>query len=91
MIHHPERTPPAIAHGYPAHLHVNLLPRVQGHGVGSKLVEAWLDLAARRGAGAAHVGVNGANLRAIRFWGRHGFAEVKPEGGQASRTIWMGR
>jgi len=51
----------------PAHLHLNLLPSVQGQGVGSMLLRAWLGLASTRGATAVHAGVNRANLRALRF------------------------
>jgi ribosomal protein S18 acetylase RimI-like enzyme len=36
-------------------------------GVGSMLLKAWLELASKRGATAVHVGVNRANLRALRF------------------------
>lgn len=90
MIHHPVRTPPAVVRTYPAHLHVNLLPRAQGHGAGVVLVDAWVERATKRCAGAVHVGVNGANARALKFWRRCGFETLKL-GGAASRTVWMGR
>ena len=90
-IHHPERAPRDVVKAYPAHLHLNLLPRAQQKGTGSKLLAAWLELASRRGATRVHVGVNRANLRALRFWSRCGFAELKPEGRVAGRTVWMGR
>jgi hypothetical protein len=37
MIHHPERTPENIARDYPAHMHLNLLPRLQRRGLGVQL------------------------------------------------------
>jgi GNAT superfamily N-acetyltransferase len=79
---------------YPAHLHLNLLPSVQGRGVGSMLLRAWLELASTRGATAVHVGVNRANLRALRFWRQNSFQnsfkDLNPEG-RVARTVWMGR
>lgn len=85
MIRRPERVPPAIAKAYPAHLHLNLLPRIQGRGIGGALLEAWLDLA---GAPSVHVGVNAANTGAVAFWCARGFHVLDSLTG---RTIWMGR
>lgn len=90
-IHHPERAPRDVVNSYPAHLHLNLLPRVQGRGLGSMLLRAWLELASKRGATAVHVGVNRANLRALRFWRQNSFKDLNPEGNMGARTIWMGR
>jgi len=90
MIHHPRPCPAEMARDYPAHLHLNLLPRLQGRGVGSRLLEAWLALAIERGAAAVHVGVNRANVRAAGFWERHGFRPLAIDV-PANRTVWMGR
>lgn len=91
MIHHPARTPPSVAAQYPAHLHMNLLPRLQRRGAGSALFGAWLAIAARRGAKAVHVAVNSANAGAIRFWERQGFTALAFDDLPAGRTVWMGR
>ena len=90
MIHHPERTPVNIAQVYPAHLHLNLLPRLQHQGLGTMLLAAWLQRAHGRGAQAVHVGINRANMRAQEFWERRGFQPLTADGG-ATRTVWMGR
>ena len=90
MIHAPEPTPKSVSEGYPAHLHLNLLPRLQGRGVGSRLLRDWLSLARDRGARAVHVGVNHENRRGLVFWARRGFAALTVDGGP-SRTVWMGR
>ena len=84
MIHHPARTPPAVTRDYPAHLHMNLLPRTQRRGIGSKLLGLWLD---KVGAPAVHVGVNRANTGGARFWAARGFETLTLPG----RTLWMGR
>jgi GNAT superfamily N-acetyltransferase len=84
MIHHPTRTPSAVAAPYPAHLHMNLLPRLQRRGIGSALLSAWLE---KVGADGVHVGVNRANVGGARFWAAHEFEELPVPG----RTLWMGR
>jgi GNAT superfamily N-acetyltransferase len=91
MIHHPERTPVEIAGKFPAHLHLNLLPRTQRRGVGSALLCAWLEKAARVGAGDVHVGVNRANRGAIRFWASQGFHELTVSTEREGRPLWMAR
>ncbi|CAN5123650.1 GNAT family N-acetyltransferase [soil metagenome] len=85
VIHKPERTAPMIAKAYPAHLHLNLLPRIQGRGVGSALLQAWLDLA---GDPAVHVGVNASNSGGVAFWRARDFQVLDAA---TERTIWMGR
>lgn len=77
-IHHPRRTPPALAAAYPAHLHINLLPRLRGAGVGSALLRAWLHAVHQRGAIGVHLAVGLGNTQAIRFYRAHGFYE--PDG-----------
>ena len=91
VIHHPGRTPTALTDAWPAHLHLNLLPRVQRRGVGSSLLEAWLQRAAARGVSAAHVGVNRENVGGLGFWGARGFKPLALEGLAPGRTVWMGR
>jgi ribosomal protein S18 acetylase RimI-like enzyme len=90
-IYRPRRTPQQIVELYPAHLHLNLLERTQGRGAGTLLFSEWMARASREGVGATHVGVNSANVRAVRFWSRRGFDRLKLEDGGSDRTIWMGR
>ena len=91
IIHHPRHTPAALTDGWPAHIHLNLLPRLQRRGVGSRLLGAWIDLALAAGARAAHVGVNPANVGGLAFWAAQGFAPLRLEGLEAGPTVWMGR
>lgn len=91
MIHTPERAPAEIVRNFPAHLHLNILPRLQMRGVGTQLFHAWLSLAHARGTSAMHVGINRANTRAIAFWGKMGFRPVTPAELSGKRTVWMGR
>ena len=90
MIHRPAPTPSVVAAKYPAHLHLNLLPRLQGRGVGTKLLGDWLAIATRHGDRAVHVAVNRANASAIAFWKKRDFAELG-DGLAGGGTLWMGR
>ena len=85
-IHHPRRTPREIADLYPAHLHMNLLSRIQGKGIGRALLTGWLSQA--RVAGV-HIGCNPHNHGAIAFWEKQHFRRLVDLSG--GRTIWLGR
>jgi GNAT superfamily N-acetyltransferase len=91
MIHHPPATPAEIAERYPAHLHMNLLPRLQRRGLGSSLLGTWLSAARARGARSFHVGVNRMNAGALHFWNAQGFAALTFDTATAGRTCWRGR
>ncbi|MCI4656331.1 GNAT family N-acetyltransferase [Cryobacterium sp. ZS14-85] len=53
-----------------------LRAETHGRGVAGLLMTATLDAARERGARGAWLGVNEENARAIRFYGKHGFAAV---------------
>ena len=91
MIHHPTLTPSPVVDRFPAHLHMNLLPRAQRRGVGTNLLGVWLKAVSADGAQATHVGVNRANAGGCRFWAKQGFVELMDEGQPEGRTIWMAR
>jgi ribosomal protein S18 acetylase RimI-like enzyme len=75
QIHHPRPAPARVAEPYPSHLHINLLPHLQGKGLGKALIDAWLALIAAAGSRGAHLGVSPANHRALRFYRAYGFEE----------------
>lgn len=81
LIHHPEITTDDIANSYPAHLHIDLLPAVQGMGYGRRLMARLLDGLARAGATGVHLGVDLGNPRAMVFYHRLGFTEIATEPG----------
>lgn len=87
IIHHPGRTPAAITDHWPAHIHLNLLPRLQRQGMGSRLLAAWWQAV---GPEAAHVGVNHANAGGLAFWRAQGFTPLDLDMA-TGRTIWLGR
>jgi len=92
MIQFPNITPKSITVDFPGHLHLNILPRLQGQGVGKALLRTWEAAAKRNSADAAHVGVNPMNHNAIRFWNANGFRLLNGDLGLPSdRTLWLGR
>ena len=90
MIHHPRRTPDDIAEAFPAHLHMNLLPRLQGRGVGPALLELWFAGARQFGVTGVHVGTNAKNHGAVRFWQKCGFERLSSPVSEGS-PVWLGR
>jgi ribosomal protein S18 acetylase RimI-like enzyme len=70
---------------------MNLLPRLQRRGIGSKLLGTWLDIATGRGARAFHIGVNRENTGAIHFWRTRAFEALVLDSLPEGRTLWMGR
>jgi len=75
LIHHPRRTPGRIALPYPSHLHIDLLPRLQGQGLGRRLLDLWFATVREMGSKGAHLGVSEANVRAIGFYRAYGLSE----------------
>ena len=87
-IHHPGVTPDEIVGPFPAHMHMNLLPRLQGQGLGTGLFKAWFERARELGAMGVHVGVSPTNPRGMAFWQAMGFVR-RPVAG--SNAIWLGQ
>jgi ribosomal protein S18 acetylase RimI-like enzyme len=77
QIHHPRAQPARITDPYPSHLHINLLPRLQGQGLGKALLDRWLARLAAAGSRGVHLGVSPANHRAIRFYRTYGLEEFR--------------
>ena len=70
---------PAFAEDYPAHLHIDLLPRAQGHRLGSQLVERFVAQCRAEGVRGIHLGVSATNVGAIAFYRKLGFEPLTEE------------
>ncbi|PTA66649.1 GNAT family N-acetyltransferase [Deinococcus arcticus] len=76
LLHHPRRTSQALLERYPAHLHIDLLPRVQGGGRGRALMTTLLHALRVAGSPGVHLGVGERNTRAQGFYRHLGFEEL---------------
>ncbi|GAA4781496.1 GNAT family N-acetyltransferase [Microbacterium gilvum] len=75
------RGPAATAYAarHPAHLHIDLLPEVQGRGWGRRLVDALVAELRTRGVPGVHLAADPANTGAVAFYERLGFDRVAEE------------
>ncbi|WP_337868644.1 GNAT family N-acetyltransferase [Meiothermus sp.] len=65
--------PSRWARAYPAHLHIDLLPRAQGQGLGRKLMNTFLERLCEFKVRGVHLGVGRRNVGAVAFYRRVGF------------------
>ncbi|WP_280153270.1 GNAT family N-acetyltransferase [Piscinibacter sp. XHJ-5] len=72
---------------HPAHLHIDLLPRAQGRGLGAHLMATLLEPLQTAGVPGVHLGVSASNPRANAFYERLAFEVLE----QAAWGRWMGR
>lgn len=86
VINEPDANPADIVARYPAHIHMNLLPRMRGQRVGTGLLQRWISNAKAAGVSGIHLGANAGNTGGIAFWTRSGFKPVQTIG----RTVWFG-
>lgn len=85
-INDPDANPADIVALYPAHIHMNLLPRLRGQRVGSGLLQLWIEQARSAGVTGIHLGANAKNAGGVAFWTKSGFTPIRTEG----RTVWFG-
>jgi GNAT superfamily N-acetyltransferase len=82
----PGANPADIVARYPAHIHMNLLPRLRGQRVGSDLLRLWIEQARTAGVSGIHLGANAKNSGGVAFWTKSGFEPLQTIG----RTVWFG-
>jgi len=76
LIHHPPTADDATVERYPSHLHIDLLPEVQGAGWGRRMMEALFALLAEHGSRGVHWGVSRTNAPALGFYRHLGATEI---------------
>ncbi|KQY46598.1 GNAT family N-acetyltransferase [Cellulomonas sp. Root137] len=77
----------SLADRFPAHMHIDLLPRAQGQGLGRRLVETLSAALRERGVPGLHLGVDSRNEGAIAFYSRVGFTEAQRHGWGRTLTL----
>lgn len=76
LLHHPAAPDEEICRTHPSHLHIDLLPRVQGQGLGRSLMECIADAFSTAGSTGLHLGVSTRNTRAIAFYRHLGLRDL---------------
>jgi ribosomal protein S18 acetylase RimI-like enzyme len=76
LIHRPSHAPDAVVEGYPAQVHIDLLARARGQGVGRAMMERQLTGLREAGAPGVHLEVAADNPDAIAFYRHLGFLEL---------------
>lgn len=76
LMHHRSVHVRAVLDEHPSHLHIDLLPPVQGQGWGRRLLHTLFDALRADGSPGVHWGVSTSNERAIGFYRHLGCREV---------------
>jgi GNAT superfamily N-acetyltransferase len=89
-LHHPERLLRPELAPYPAHLHINVLPGYQRHGLGARLTRAFLAALRARGVPALHLAYAKVNIPARQFYKRMGFTPLVVDDPDPIRYVGRG-
>jgi GNAT superfamily N-acetyltransferase len=89
--HHPEYFWPEPYDQYPAHLHIDLLPRKHRQGYGSRMMHELMNKLRDKGSPGVHLGMSAHNERAYCFYTKLGFVELARHGEGEDETIYMGK
>ena len=87
LIHTPPMAPEHIAQDFPAHFHIDLLPRAQGLGLGRTLIEGLEARLRNKSVGGVHMDVGSDNHNAIGFYQHLGFTVVA----EGPDSLFMGK
>jgi ribosomal protein S18 acetylase RimI-like enzyme len=80
LMHSPARTRVDLVATYPSHLHIDLLPRLQGQGWGRRLIDTLVERLRATGSRGLHLGVATANTKAQAFYVAVGFTKLADDG-----------
>ncbi len=86
QLHLPVLAPELVVTDFPAHLHIDLLPRVQGRGFGRHMLDTLFRQLRDEGVAGVHLDVGEDNHNAIAFYEHLGFATV----GRGESSFYMG-
>jgi GNAT superfamily N-acetyltransferase len=82
--------PPEFA-AWPAHLHIDLLPRAQGQGWGRRMLEQQMAALRATGAPGVHLCVAPGNARALAFYRKLGFTDLPAGPDTPPDSVFLGR
>jgi len=78
VIHAPPRAPDEVVADFPAHLHIDLLERVRGHGYGRTLIDGLEARLRDRGVAGVHLEVAADNANGLAFYEHLGYRHLGP-------------
>jgi ribosomal protein S18 acetylase RimI-like enzyme len=87
LYHHPEIFWLRAYEHYPSHLHIDLVARAQGQGLGHAMMKMLLDALIGRGSAGAHLAMAVENARAERFYQKLGFHKLA----RTADTLFLGK
>lgn len=76
LYHEPNYFCPEPYNEYPSHLHIDLLPRAQGRGMGRKMITELVQRLRLLGSPGVHLGLGESNVDAFGFYKAIGFTEL---------------
>jgi GNAT superfamily N-acetyltransferase len=85
--HEPDYFCPEPYDEYPSHMHIDLLERARGSGIGRTMMERQMDELQRRGSPGGHVNVSVLNAAALPFYAKLGFHELV----RTASSVYLGR
>lgn len=91
LYHHPNYFSPEPYAEFPSHLHIDLLPRAQGRGLGRQMLERVMENLRARGSPGAHLGVSTLNPSAQGFYRRLGFHEIARVGPMHDGVLYFAK
>ncbi|MBI3853166.1 MAG: GNAT family N-acetyltransferase [Verrucomicrobia bacterium] len=87
QYYHPDVFCPEPYDQYPSHLHIDLMPRVQGRGLGNDMMRVLLEELAAQKTPGVHLGMAPSNARAEKFYKKLGFHELL----RTSDSLYLGK
>ena len=91
LYHHPDYYCPEPYELYPSQLHIDLVPRAQGRGLGRRMIDEGASKIAAKGSPGVHLGMSAKNDRAHRFYLKLGFEELARDGSGENQAIYLGK
>jgi len=89
--HQPNYYYPEPYSQYPSHMHIDLLERARGVGLGRKMMETVMARLREQGSPGVHLGVSSRNLPAQAFYRALGFHDLIRVGDSKAGNLYMGK
>ena len=82
---------PESFQNFPSHLHIDLLPRAQGCGWGTRMMQTLLSALTEAGSPGVHLSMSARNTRAAVFYAKLDFHEIDRVAQGEEQTVYLGR